>query len=304
MNHCISLRLLFALPLLFCSALCFSNSDDIFQQIKESDFIFERSESLFPFMPIGNLQYTQYPDEDNANPELSKQDYSFDQFLGLPVWVGKKDMLILGETLSSRRNSLNGQRFNQTKVGVILGWMQQSSPELQIGAFSYVQYYNNEHSSLENSVEALSGGLVRYKHSPDLHTWYGLIYDTNGGDSYWLPYIGVDWMISPQWMLTFIPPWPSISYINKSGWITSLGIIPGQTRSHYSRTKDVLVDDFSYMNLGLSIEKELHSNIWLSVSAGYSGFGKFTLTDDQLELENDLGSTPFFRLSFNFRPGN
>ncbi|MCK5881384.1 MAG: hypothetical protein KAG18_05860 [Sinobacterium sp.] len=284
------------------SLSCFGYIQAMIEDIEASDFVFERSESQFPFLPVSSLQYIQYPENEEPTQNISEQAYSFDQFLMLPVWVGKKNMVIVSETLSSRRTVLNGQRFTQNKSGLILGWMQQANPQWQWGAFTYIQYYDNGHSHIDNSTETLSGALARYRHSGKVHSWYGLVYDTNGGDGYWLPYVGLEWMISPQWMLSFIPPWPSISYISDKGWITRFGILPGQTRALYSEEENVLVDDFSYWSMGLTVEKSLNENIWVAASTGYSGFGKFTLSDDQISLKNDLDSTPFFKLSLNFRP--
>lgn len=295
-------RYFIAASLFAYSFTCLAGMQQMLQDIQDSDFVFSRSDNHFPFFPIASLQYTQYSEENNASKDISDQDYSFDQFMILPAWVAKKNMILVGETLSSRRIELNDERFTQNKLGVILAWVQQPTPQWQWGAFSYIQYYNNGHSQVSNNTETLSGAIARYSHSPNLHSWYGLVYDSNAGDGYFLPYIGVDWMINSRWMLSFIPPWPSISYISTSGWITKLGIVPGQTRSTYSATENVLIDDFSYWNMGLNVEKEIKHNIWAGVTIGYSGFGKFTLTDDQLEHENDLDSTPFFKLSFNFRP--
>ncbi len=283
---------------------CLAIIDQLQQRIATSDFEFERSNSEFPFLPIGALQTSIY-DVDDDSDSLTSSEYTIDQFFGAPVWVGQKNMLILGESLSKRRIRYQDQSFNQYKSGLVLGFLQQTSPQWQWGGFSYIQHYNNKDADqldLENSTEMLIGGLARYKHQDGLYTWYGLVYDSNSSDSYWLPYFGLEWLITPRWLLSFIPPWPSISYISEDRWIYRFGIMPGQTRLAYSAEENTIVDDFSYWNAGFAVEKGLVKHLWIAATLGYSGVGRFTINDNELNLDSDLSSTPFFKISLNFRP--
>ena len=142
--------------------------DRLIEAIMRSDFIFDKNISNVPFFPLGYVQIKHNDEltlEDNCLNTRSC-DFSFSSFsqaLGWPAWVGRKNMLILAETLESDRlESANGS-FSLNSLGLMAAWISQPSPEWQVGLFAFAYDGFDEDDDVRSVGGQIIGGGGRYR---------------------------------------------------------------------------------------------------------------------------------------------
>lgn len=296
---------------------CFAVGERLINAVMQSDFIFDRNISNAPFLPLGYMNYTHYDKRDFTNAcdtaarcELGVQ--SFSQGLALPVWVGEKDMFLVGEAASVERLDIRSDINNDNKqdiysVGVLGAWIQQYNDEWQIGAFLFPQTYSGleQYSSYLSAV--YTGAVGRFRHSKRFHSYWGVVADIEEHESWYLPYIGFDWFPNERWAVTMVMPWPAVTYAPNQDWFVQFGALYGGSEwrapedNKYSERE--LYSDLAFWDFGLAFQRRLHQQLWGSISVGISGLGKLTVSDSgHSSLNNDLDSTPFLRFGIEFRP--
>src|SRR5262245_60418504 len=116
--------------------------DSLVRRFSESEFEFLRSESNAPFLPLAWLSATSYQDAEFTRPDGTGSDVLFHQSslsqgAFLPIPLGKRDALVIGEWIGETRFDLEGglEDLDVLSVSVPIGWARQSAPDWQLAAF-------------------------------------------------------------------------------------------------------------------------------------------------------------------------
>lgn len=302
-------------------ALIFSNSafavgEGLLDRIMRSDFVFDRDQSNVPFVPIGWLTASKQnnlsiDEVDNVlettvcgqNDNCDFDFQSLSQGFGLPVYVDKKNMIILGETLDSDLLEFDSSSTRVNTVGALAAWVSQPSEQWQLGAAIYA-YKGFSNSDKVNVTEKSIAGIVgRYRHSPVVHSYYGLLrYDGLESADYF-PYLGFDWFVNQQWTVSGLLPWPTVSYAPSKNSLYQLGLIESGNSFKFTSNNNQFDSSFSQWQLGISAERQVYKNIWASLSAGYTTPGGLIIkSGSSIEIDTSISSEPFLSLSLKIRP--
>ena len=108
-----------------------------------------------------------------------------------------------------------------------------------------------------------------------------------------MPYVGASWEVTEQWTLSAIMPWPALLYAPTRETLYRFGASPsGASRSRRQSSGKVSLDLDSW-DLGLSAERRILGNLWVSLGAGVGRLQACRVTEgDRPEPEIDLGSSP------------
>jgi hypothetical protein len=302
---CISHIIFFLLAL--CSTKVHAFGEILIDKILRSDFIYDRDITNLPFIPIGYLtathqsELTLEPCPSDGQCEFQFQ--SISQGAGLPVWIGRKQMLILAETLDVDVFDANSDSTTINTGGLMAAWISQHSKEWQSGAFVY--YYQNLDSDTrsDNTSGGVGGMVGRYRHNVRLHSYWGAVYVRSGDDSWVYPYAGFDWFINKHWGIAAVVPWPTINYAPRESQLFKIGALFSNTTWSGEQDSRFYTQDFSQMSLGVSFEQKISRLFWGELAIGYTGLGKLQIeTDANSDITTEISSRPFFKLALNVRP--
>ncbi|MFL6547917.1 MAG: hypothetical protein ACJ8OJ_04435 [Povalibacter sp.] len=281
------------------------------QRFAESDFVFARGRSDIPFVPLAWVDSTVYDQSRFLLPSGKTSEISFEQKTIsqgglLPLLLGRRDALVVGEWLSWTRFDLSdGSDKEVISIGIPIGWAHQSSPDWQIAAFIAPL----GHASQDDDWywEFMGGIFARWLQN-DHFTWlFGLYADVTSLEEYYIPYAGLTWTINQHWTLSAVMPWPALLYSPDQNWLIRLGVSPSD--ASWSADVDVQGDpkkpqlNFGSWNFGLRVERRVWHNFWVGAAAGLAGLRGFTFAGTEWEGPNtDMGSDGYVGLTINFRP--
>jgi len=279
----------------------------ILDAVMRSDFVFDRNLSNVPFFPLGYVVGT-YQDSltlsECHQPECDVNYASLSEGAGLPVWVGQKNMLILGQSLEfDRLKSESGNVNDVNTVGALAAWISQPSTKIQAGGFYYYYTGFDITDGGTHPRGNMSGAVVRIRHRPTFHSYWGVIRldDQMSVDFY--PYAGFDWYIGQKWSVSMVLPWPSIGYAPDPNTLYKIGALYSGSDWLIQGEEEVQLRSISKIDAGFSYEKRIHGMIWGEIGMGLSGFGRFTIKSNaEVEYKNDIDSSPFVKISLNLRP--
>ena len=294
----------------------FSAGDRLVEKILSSDFDFSMGESVAPSIRIGYLDFQEYPAGgfENVCPNALRCNFdqmSIQQGFGAPVWVGRKNMLVAAQNINVHRFSNESASVNLYSAGLLVAWLQQYDANIQWGGFYYKKLVFEDIDNTFSSPGYTSGLVGRYKHKSSLHAYWGGIYDRTNGVTRWLPYVGVDWTINPNWQLFAVAPWPSINYTPDPTTVFVLGISPNGSYLPLTKANEKPVFAENYRQFGefvrwdisLRGEKQLSDFVWVGASIGMGLQGEMNIQPINGEKQTlNLKDSGFFMLSLSFRP--
>lgn len=281
---------------------------------RASDILFQRSDSNVPFMPIAFLNASTYSEAQVTN-NTTGETVSFEQqgvsaMGGVPFLPTNRDMLVTGAYVSSTQfTSEDSERddFRVDSIGVPLGWLRQVNPRWQAAAFVMPFGHRSTQDEGNWSLQTMGGVFGRYTQHERMWWVFGVFADHSEQESYALPYVGASWSINDRWTLSAVMPWPSVMYAPTRDWLFSLGASPsGAAWSVQDQQRDVAIS-LDAWDFGLTVERRLHRNLWLSAKTGVGGLRglRYSTRDDDVEAPDiDVGASAFFALSLRIRPGD
>jgi hypothetical protein len=289
-----------------------ANLDEISRQFLDSDFIFSRTESDVPFVPLSWIDVSSYQDTSYRTPSGDIRDLSFRQTslseaTLLPILIGERDALLVGQWGTwTRLRSADSQRDTDVaNIAMPLGWARQASPDWQLAAFVAP---SANHSGGDWYWDYMGGVFARYLGTPGLAWLFGFYAEITPPEAFYVPYVGVTWTSDRHWTLSAVLPWPAVLYSPTPDWLLRFGLAP----SSASWIADVPVPgeaprraraDLTSCDLGLRIEKRAWKNLWVGGEAGMSGFRGFSFAGSHWQdPSRSLGTEPYFALTATFRP--
>ena len=276
------------------------------EAIMRSDFIFDRNISNVPFIPLAYLTLNQ-----QHNLEFSggcvdidcEFDYqSMSHGLAMPVWVGKKHMFLLGESLETKTIESGVNSINVDSGGILAAWVSQPSVKWQAGAFIYAYRGIGDEDLAKEPKGNISGVVARYRHSVNFHSYWGMVRLEEYNNETLYPYIGFDWYIGKKWSISGLIPWPTIQYAPDKDVIYKFGAMFSGAEWAVNNNGEVLTNDFEKWDFGFAYERRLWNYVWGEIAIGYSGLGKFSISSDtDIEFDTKIEKAPFIRLALNVR---
>ncbi len=284
--------------------------EDTLTKIRRSEFVFPITESNAPFIPLSWVNATYYTDSqvDLTTGELSFTVQAVSQALFAPVWVGKKDMVLVGEYGSWQKIKIEVPNPSEMKVTTfvpMVAWVRQFDPKTQGGLFVAPNFVNGgRYNGYDLKQSSVYAGAVAFRWSSDRFAWGGgVVGYREGGEALWLPYLGAVWRPKKEFSMALVMPWPSMTYAPSPHSMFQLGLAPAGATLGGSRDGQQLKIGFSSWNLMLSAHRQLTKSLWLSAGAGWSGFGSFSISGDgDSELEHKLDRGPVFSIQLALRP--
>ncbi len=277
-----------------------------------SEFVFPRSGSNAPFMPIAYASARGYGEaqiQDNLTGrtlDFSQQGLSM--AAGAPLLLDQRSALVLGGYLSSNRFASDNpllDDFRVDSVGLPLGWLRQVNSAWQVAGFVMPVGHRSTQQGSDWTLQTMGGVFARYTQNERLWWAFGVFADDSPNDSYVIPYAGASWVINPRWTLSAVMPWPSIIYAPNQDWMFSLGAAPsGAAWSLQPVNNDVAIS-LDAWDFGLSAKRRVRRNVWLSARAGIGGLRGLRLNTDNGEFDEpdiSIGASGFFSLSLELRP--
>ena len=279
--------------------------DQISRQFLASDFVFSRTRSDVPFVPLAWIDVGSY--RDTEVHDRSFRQTSLSEATLLPVLLGPRDALLVGQwgtwsRLESRDTSRHTEVMN---LSIPLGWARQASPDWQLAAFVAP---SANHSGGEWYWDYMGGVFARYLGTPRLAWLFGFYAEITPPEELYVPYVGVTWTIDRHWTLSAVLPWPAVLYSPTPDWLLRLGLAP----SSASWIADAPVTgappqrlraDLTSWDFGLRIEKRTWNSLWLGGEAGLSGLRGFSFSGGKWQApEDNRGTDPYFLLTVTFRP--
>ena len=152
----------------------------------------------------------------------------------------------------------------------------------------------------------LGGVFARYTHNERVWWAFGVFGDYNTQESYALPYAGASWVINERWTLSAVMPWPAVHYAPTKDWLFSLGASPSGAAWVRQEDKGDIAVSLSAWNFGVSAERRLGRNLWLSARTGVAGLRGLRYSNRENDIEEpdiSVDAGAFFSLSLNVRPG-
>ncbi|WP_323813052.1 hypothetical protein [Cellvibrio sp. NN19] len=284
--------------------------EKLMDQLISSDFVYDRNISNAPPLMIGYLDTNAQNGltfDGECPPALAddcRLSYrSLSQGFGTPVWVGQKNMLVLGETLDVDYFSNRTESFSIYTGGVLAAWINQPSEQWQQGAFVYNYWNLGDDQERADTSTTYAGYVARYRHSARFHSYLGLIYTDALERALVFPYAAFDWFVDDRWTISAILPWPLLTYSPNPDQAFKVGAVVTGSSWASASDGDVYSRDFTQLNLGFVFEQRLSELFWGEFSLGYAGLGRLSVDSDQdSELETNLESSPYFRIGITVRP--
>lgn len=300
-----------ALVLCACSLMpARAGIDQLIHNFQQSDFEFGKVESRVPYPPLSWLSYTIYDETEFVAPDAGDpgafQQQAFSQSLLLPVYIGQRDLFAAGEFVGYNRFDFRDPDRDDRdlyNVGLIGGWIRQVTPRSQLSAFG-APFVSTRFDGTEPEGVEFYTGLVGLYRSTDTFTWlYGGVYEYGFGDHFLYPYAGFIWLPSPDLSVSFVAPWPSVTYALTDRLMLRAGFAPaGSTWSLEDDGEEANLE-FGSWNLMAGAEYRLNRLLWLYAGVGTAGFRSFQVSSDgESELDVDVDQDPIVMIALNFRP--
>ncbi len=294
-----------------CSAQETGFFDRQMAAFQDSDIVFERSSSNIPFAPLAYLSTSHYGSakvESRTRGTAIEYDLStVSHAAGLPLLLGKRDALVIGEYLSWSRFDLHKSHLEDFDVGTIgmpVAWFRQVNPRWQAAAFVFPMAHQSSQEDADWTWQTMGGAFGRYVHNDRLWWAFGFYADVAPGDNFYIPYLGASWQLNPRWTISAIMPWPAILYAPNTDWMFRAGVSPsGASWSFVPQGSDNVALNFDAWDLGASVERRLTGMWHLGLEAGVGGFRGLRLQGSDFEdAEFSVHSSAFVKMSLNFRP--
>ncbi|HKE95313.1 MAG TPA: hypothetical protein VKB34_13460, partial [Povalibacter sp.] len=258
--------------------------EEMARRFAESDFVFNRARSDIPFVPLAWADVSVYERSRFLLPSGDASDVSFQQrtlseATLIPVLLGNRDALVLGQWMSMTRFDLStGDDKDVFSVALPMGWARQASPDWQFAAFVAPLGYSSEHDGWY--WEYMGGIFARWLQSDHFVWLFGFYADVAPLEEYYIPYVGLTWTINQQWTLSAVMPWPALLYAPSPDWLVRLGVSPSDASWSARTGENNEVQqpqlNFGSWNLGISAERRIWRNLWLGAEAGVAGLRGFS----------------------------
>ncbi len=289
------------------------------EAFKNSDIIFEKSQSNVPFVPLAFMEVSTYGDAQvDTSARGSELEYDVNmvsQGAAMPFLLNERSAVLVGEYLSYARFDVHNSgsapqnpgllddQFSVTSVGLPLGWMYQNNDQWQTMAFVMPMTHESSLPNADRSWQYLMGAFARYLASDDVWWIYGVYADLAEGDDFIVPYIGAYWEIDERWSLSAVMPWPSITYASSPDWFVRFGVSPSSASWSIDPTGGNAAVNYDAWDFGISYEHRVWDKVWLHIEGGVGGFRGLRIENDQLE-DSDItvGSSPYLSFQINYRP--
>ncbi|MFQ3322227.1 MAG: hypothetical protein ACI90U_000033 [Pseudomonadales bacterium] len=274
-----------------------------------SNIVFQRGESIIPFLPLANITAKTYGSADvtvDGADDLQFEIEHFSQAAGLPFLLDDNNVLIVGEYLA-RTNFSTGandfESFHTDSIGLPIAWLQQVNQQWHAAAFIMPLGHKSSHKNSSWQWETLGGAFLRYEQSDKLWWAYGVYADIGGIEDIYLPYAGVSWTINENWSLSAIMPWPALLYAPSNDLLFRLGASPSSASWQVENEASDISANFDAWDFGFTVEKHVGNNFWLGLETGIGGLRGLRIVDGDFEgIESDVSASAYFGLSLNFRP--
>ncbi len=285
--------------------------DTLVRRFSESEFEFVRAQSNAPFPPAAAIGTSVYQESafrraDGTDSEVTFQQAAISEYAFLPIPIGKRDAVAIGQWMSWTHFDLDNAPRDQLEVfsvSVPVGWIRQQSPNWQIAAFVAPL----GHRTPEDSWywETMGGAFARNVRG-DRFAWIvGAYFDVSPLEDFYTPYLGATYVINDQWTLTAIMPWPSITYAPTTHTVLRLGVAPSGASWTIEPGERRPRMNLSTWNFGLTVEHRLAGNFWLGFEMGVAGLRGLSIVGGEWEApETKLDNTGFAMLTLNLRPGS
>jgi hypothetical protein len=292
----------------FLAAMMGDAQAGLVEDFEASEFEFLRGESNLPHLPFAWLGVTSRGETEveTAEESLLFDQVSSSEFLALPVWIGRRDMFLLGEYVSMTRFTPVDREGSGTDVystGLGAGWLRQASPDWQYGVIMapFGSSALDEESSWMWQVFG-GAGAIYYGQTDFLWIFAGVM-DYTEDESFVFPYVGFSWTMSPEWALNMILPWPSVSYAPTRDLLLNVGAIPSGGTWRLDEDGQDLALSLNGWDVGGGAEYRVWKYGWIYARAGLCGFrGMQVNTDGNADgPEVDPDSQPFFSAGIDMR---
>jgi hypothetical protein len=278
--------------------------DALVRKFTESEFQFARAKTNEPFLPLAWVNVAGYGEanvRDSGLPTAALQQSSLSEGAFLPLPLGKRDLIVIGEWASFDKFDLKnvGDDLEVVSVAPTFGWARQLNQDWQLAAFAAPLGHR---SPKDNWYwETLGGVFTRYTQSDRLAWIFGGYFDVSSFDKFYVPYIGLTYSINERWTTHIVMPWPDIAYAPNERTLVRLGVSPtGASWVDTDGKSRVSVDAW---NFGLSAQRRIHGNLWLGAEVGISGIRGLSIVGGQWEgVDTKLSRTGYALLTFNYRP--
>jgi len=283
----------------------------VIESLKASDISFPRAASNVPLPRIAVLQAVDYGNTklrlpDSVGGSLEVDQSMIEQGAGVPVFVGRRDLVVAGEWLSFTKFDSHAAGFDSFHVltlGVPVGWLHQSSENRQVAAFVFPLAHKASLPRGSWSYEAMMGLFGRYVRTDDFWWVFGLFADVGAIDNYVLPYVGASWNLNDQWTLSAIVPWPAVYYAPRRDLLFRLGASPSGTSWTIDPGQSDVAMNLSTWDFGLSASYRFHGNFWVSLEAGVGGLGGLSISESGVDGPDlDSQSSGYVTLGIGYRP--
>ena len=243
--------------------------DEVLKSIQESEFVFARVKSDVPFQPIGWVQNRSFAsatfeDRHGGLPGAEVRENTFAAGAVLPVYIAKRDLIVLGADLGLDRLEVrSGPYADQSvqRVTPVAGWLHQFGTQDMLATFVAPIFSRETNGDQPWGTSGYGGVVCLHWYSDEFQLLYGGVYSNTFGQSALYPYAGIMWLPCPKLAVSLVFPWPTITYAPTDRWILQLGVAPGGS---------------SWVRRGAGYESTQSFGPWLvNAGAGYRFYGKF-----------------------------
>lgn len=283
--------------------------DSLVRRFSQSDFEFLRARSNAPFLPLAWLTVTGYDQSEFTQPDgvksaITFQQASISQGALVPVPIGRRDVLLVGEWLSLTHFDIHdapAESLEVFSVALPVGWIRQSTPNWQLAAF--VAPLGHKTHEDDWYWETLGGVFARHT-SNDRTAWiFGAYFDVSPLEDFYTPYLGATFILSERWTINAVMPWPSVIYAPSANTFFRIGVAPSGSSWSIEPGERRPRTSLSAWNFGVTAERRIFRSVWLGVQVGVSGIRGFSIEGgDYQALETKLASTGFALLTIELRP--
>lgn len=284
--------------------------DVLLERFQKSEFAFGRVDSNAPFPPVGWVAFNAY-DESKLFTNLGElrfKEIGVSQALVAPVWIGRRNMVLLGEYYSWQQVDFTlprPQRVNINTFMPIAAWLRQVGARGQFGAFIAPEFIDGAGYD-EHGLEKYGGyaGLIGVHWTSANFAWiYGGVGLFSPDDQVFLPYLGLLWQPKREWSISLILPWPTITYAPTPDYMFQLGLLPAGATLTTSQTGRDLRVSYDSWNLMFSANRRISTSWWISAAVGWSSLSSFSIdSSGDSEISDDLKRGVLCTLQISLRP--
>jgi hypothetical protein len=282
----------------------------LLDQVRASEWVFDRAgnNAPFPNLAQGDVQF--YPSGELAlasGPVRFKETVTSEGCI-LPVWVGARDMLVLGQYFTWNDLDIAAPTRVHGQISSflpIVAWAHQFDRNNQGGVFfaTEISRGHNFPGYALTTSESYAGAVGLHWSSDRVGWLYGVVYHQANGTGVFYPYAGVFWQPNQVWSFSLVVPWPSMAYAPSPDFYLSLGVVPAGAVFDRSLDGQHVSVSHSSWNLMLAPHWQLRKNLWLTAGAGLANLGSFTVTTNgAVTLESKLIRGPVWQLQVSFKP--